>query len=174
VRRGDLPITITEGGSLKALKSEVIKCEVEGVTTIISLVPEGIRITDEDVKKGKVLVELDSANLRERLTQQEITFANAEATYTAAKEAFEIQKSEGESNIKNGELNVKFGRMDLEHYVGQTLCTGALAGKVDLLKLADQLFEEARGERHRVEGEVAKALKAVSYTHLTLPTILRV
>ncbi len=161
VRRGDLPIAITEGGSLKALTAEVYKCEVEGSTTIISLVPEGTVISEEDVEKGKVLVELDSAELRERLTQQEITYANAESTYEAAKEDHAITKSEGESNIKNGELNVKFGRMDLEQYVGQALCTDALSGKVDLLKLADGLFRGAREQRQELEGELAKALKEV-------------
>jgi RND family efflux transporter MFP subunit len=160
-RRADLPITITEGGSLKALTSEVIKCEVEGSATIIALVPEGTIITDEDVANKKVLVELDSSELRERLTSQEIVYANAEADFEAAKENFEITKSEGESNIKNGELNVKFGRMDLEHYVGQRLCADALAEKVDLVKLADRLFTKARAERRVIEGEVTKAVAEV-------------
>jgi len=158
VRRGDLPITITEGGSLKALNAEVYKCEVEGATTIISLVPEGTIITEEDVKNKKILVELDSSDLRERLTQQEITYANAEASYQAAKEDYAITKSENESNIKNGELNVKFGRMDLEHYVGQELCTEALADRVDLVKLASQLYGEARQQRERIRAEMVKAM----------------
>ena len=164
VRRGDLLIVITEGGSVKALHSEVIKSQVEGKATIISLVPEGTRITDDDVKKGKILVEMDSADLRERLTQQEITFANAKASYTAAKEAYAIDKSEGESKIKNGEFNVKFGRMDLEHYVGQALCVDALAGKVDLLKVAEQLHDAAREHRHTVEAKTAAALKDIERT----------
>ena len=158
VRRGDLPITVSEGGSLKALNAEVYKCEVEGSTTIISLVPEGIVITEEDVKNKKILVELDSSELRERLTQQEITYANAESSYQAAKEDYAITESENESNIKNGELNVKFGRMDLEHYVGQDLCTEALADRVDLVKLASQLYGEARQQREGIRAEIVKAM----------------
>ena len=161
VRRADLPISVTEGGNVKALHSEDIKCMVEGKTTIISLVPEGSRITEEDVEKGKVLVELDSADLRERLTQQEITHANAESAYEAAREDFEIEKSDTESKIKNGELNVKFGRMDLEHFVGQQLAVDALGGKMDLLKLGEQLHEAAVAERKSIETESAKALKEV-------------
>lgn len=162
VVRGDLPITITEGGSLKALESEVYKCQVEGNTTIISLVPEGTVISQEDVEKDRILVELDSSNLRDRLIQQEITFANAQSSYEAAREDYEIQQSEGESEIKNGELNVKFGRMDLEHYVGRTLATAALDGSIDLLKMADQLHGAARAERRDIEAEAAKALDEVA------------
>src|SRR4030042_1297158 len=42
VRRGDLPITVTEAGDIKALNSTDIKSEVEGQTKIISIVDEGI------------------------------------------------------------------------------------------------------------------------------------
>ena len=164
VHRADLPIVITEGGNIKALHSEIIKSKVEGRATIISLVPEGTRITEEDVKKAKVLVEMDSAELRERLTQQEITFANAQASFTAAKEAFAINKSEGESKTKNGELNVKFGRMDLEHYVGDALCNDALTNKVDLLKLSAQLHEAALDHRKAVEASTAAALKDIKHS----------
>ena len=58
VRRGDLPITVTENGDIKAINSKEIKSEVEGRTTIISIVDEGTIITPEDVNNGKVLVKL--------------------------------------------------------------------------------------------------------------------
>jgi len=58
VRRDDLPITVTENGGIKAINSKEIKSEVEGRTTIISIVDEGTIITAEDVNNGKVLVKL--------------------------------------------------------------------------------------------------------------------
>jgi len=161
VQRADLPIVITETGSLDALHSEVIKSKVEGQATIISLVDEGSIVTDEEVAEGKILCELDSADLRERLTQQKLTFSTAEATFMQAKEAYDIEKSEGESKVKQGELNVKFGRMDLEEYVGKALADDALAGSIDLLKLAVQLHGEAVEHRKRVEAEVARSLAEV-------------
>jgi len=161
VRRADLPIVIAETGSLDALKSEVIKSRVDGSTTILSLIEEGTIITEEDVKNGKVLVELDSSRVREKLTQQQITYASAEAAYKQAKEAYDIQKSTNESNIREADLNVKFSKMDLEAYVGEELADAALAGKIDLLKLAEQLYQEAREHRQRLEGQVAAALKGV-------------
>ena len=161
VRRGDLPIVIAETGSLDALKSEVIKSRVDGSTTILSLVEEGTIITEEDVKNGRILVELDSSRVREKLTQQQITYASAEAAYKQAKEAYDIQKSSNESDVREAELNVKFSRMDLEAYVGRELADAALAGEVDLLKLAEQLCAEAREHRQSLEAQVADALRQV-------------
>jgi len=121
VRRGDLPITVTEAGDIKALNSKDIKSEVEGQTTIISIIDEGTIITPEDVNNEKVLVELDSSSINERLTQQKITFLTAEASYTEAKEALDIQIKQNDSDIKAGELKVRFTLMDLQKYLGGTV-----------------------------------------------------
>ncbi|MBN1392018.1 MAG: efflux RND transporter periplasmic adaptor subunit [Sedimentisphaerales bacterium] len=118
VRRGDLPITVTEAGDIKALNSTDVKSEVEGRTTIISIVDEGTIITPADVNNGKVLVELDSSDIKEKLTQQEIRFSNEEASYTEAKEALDIQIKQNESDIKGSELKVRFALMDLQKYLG--------------------------------------------------------
>jgi HlyD family secretion protein len=127
VRRGDLPITVTESGDIKALNSTDIKSEVEGQTKIISIVDEGTIITPEDVNNGKVLVELDSSNIKERLTQQEITFSNEEASYTEAKEALDIQIKQNDSDIKAGEIKVRFALMDLQKYLGAAVAEKLLS-----------------------------------------------
>jgi len=158
VQRGDLAIVISEGGGLEAVRSEIIKSEVEGHATIISLVPEGTLIAEDDVKKGKILVELGSDEIREKLTTQEITHATAKSAFTEAKEGYEIQKSQCESNLTEGELNVKLGRMDLELYVGRDLAGDALEGRVDLLKLAEQLHQKACDQRGTVEADLASTL----------------
>ena len=72
--RGDLTISVTESGDIKAINSEDIKSEVEGRTTIISIVDEGTYITLEDVNNGKILVELDSSEIEQKLMQQKVTF----------------------------------------------------------------------------------------------------
>src|ERR1700742_2261408 len=55
-RRGPLDVTVLEGGSLKALESQEVKCEVrvgyQG-TKILRIVPEGYFVTDEDVRTNK-------------------------------------------------------------------------------------------------------------------------
>jgi HlyD family secretion protein len=128
VRRGDLPITITESGDIKALNSTDIKSEVEGQTTIISIVDEGTIITPADVNNGKVLVELDSSKIKVELTQQEIRFSNEEASYTEAKEALDIQIKQNDSDIKGGELKIRFALMDLQKYLGAAVAEKLISG----------------------------------------------
>ena len=124
VRRDDLLVTVTEGGSIRARKTIEVKCQVdahrEGVR-ITSIVPEGTYITQEDVNNGKLLVRLDSASLEEELTQRDIDFASSEASFTQAKEANDIRVKQNESDITAAELEVKFALMDFRKYLGGIL-----------------------------------------------------
>lgn len=131
VTRTDLQVSVLEGGNVASTNNFEIKSEVEGQTSIISVIPDGTMISEEDVKNAKILAELDSAVLREKLAQQEIAFNDANAAYAQARETFEIQKNQSESNIKEGELKGKFGRMDLEKYLGTELAEKLLKSEVD-------------------------------------------
>ena len=57
-KKGDLEITVVEGGSLEAQEKVEVKSEVEGQTKILSIVDEGYFVTPDDVESMKVLVEL--------------------------------------------------------------------------------------------------------------------
>jgi HlyD family secretion protein len=120
-RRDDLTLTVTESGSIKARKSIDLKSEVEGRATIINIVPEGSYVTQEDVDSNKILVELDSGDLKEQLTSRQIEFTGAEASYAEAKEAYDIQVKQNESDISAAELKVKFALMDFQKYLGEDL-----------------------------------------------------
>src|SRR5512138_1707463 len=93
-RRGPLEITVLEGGSLQALESQEIKCEVrvgyQG-TKILRIVEEGYLVSEDDVKTNKVLVELDSSELDKQIAQQEIQYQSALASLTDAQQNYEIQ-----------------------------------------------------------------------------------
>lgn len=119
VSSGDLIMSVTESGTIKARNAVEIKSQVEGQATIVSLVPEGSYVTAEDVANNKVLVELDSSRLRDNMNQQKITFNSAEADYTDAKESLVIRKNQNDSDIQQGLLNVKFAKMDLQKYLGE-------------------------------------------------------
>ncbi|MHC4260197.1 MAG: efflux RND transporter periplasmic adaptor subunit [Planctomycetota bacterium] len=118
VKRGDLTISVTESGDVKPINSIDIMSEVEGETTLISIVDEGTYITPEDVNNGKILAELDSSKIKDDLTKQEIDFLTARADYTDANEALQIQKKQNESDIQTGEMNFRFALMDLQKYLG--------------------------------------------------------
>jgi HlyD family secretion protein len=121
VKRGDLTISVTESGSIKAVNTKDIKSEVEGRTTIVNIVPEGTVITAEDVNNGKVLVELDSSELKEQLSQRQIELTSAEASYTDANESYLIQVKQNESDITAAELKMNFALMDLQKYLGESI-----------------------------------------------------
>jgi len=120
VRRDDLTITVTESGSTKASQTIDIRSEVYGEATIISLIPEGTYITQEDVNAGKLLVELDSSSLKERLKEEEKGLASDEARLTEEQENYHIQQNQNESDITAAQLAVKFALMDLQKYLGET------------------------------------------------------
>jgi len=170
VQRGDLTISVTESGSLRAMREENIKSEVEGTTRIISIVPEGIYITPEDVAVGKVLVELDSSNLRERLAQQEMNLAAATAAYAQAREAYDIQVNQNESNIQAAELKVRFARMDLERYLGERLTAQLGHGEVNCAALvaSPDLAGAALQEKRKLESAIDLAREEVSRAEVKL------
>jgi HlyD family secretion protein len=139
VVRGNLTVTVTEGGAMVAVKSLELKSEVEGRKSILELVDEGTVVTQEDVDKGLVLCKLDSADLEESLSSRAISFSNTEAQYTKAQEDYAIQLKQNESDISKAELDVKFAGMELELYLGAELAAQVLQKREDFANLGEDL-----------------------------------
>ncbi len=92
-----LPITVSDKGTLESSKNQDVMSQVEGSTTIITILAEGTK-----VKKGDLVCELDSASLRDSLTNQKIATQGAEASFQNAKltrEVAEIAVKEYEEGI---------------------------------------------------------------------------
>ncbi|MHC4353630.1 MAG: efflux RND transporter periplasmic adaptor subunit [Planctomycetota bacterium] len=118
VKRGPLTISIDASGVIKALDQEVITCKVKGEggregggVTILTLVPEGTR-----VKKGDLLVELDSSSFEDQLVAEQITLQTAETTLTSAQENLAVGKSQAESDKEQAQLTLDFAEQDLKKY----------------------------------------------------------
>lgn len=111
VKRGDFLVSLVEGGTLRAVQELIIRNELEGATTIVSVVPEGTT-----VKQGDLLVELDSSALKEKIANQEVTVQNSEGAYGRAKEDLEIQRLTMDAAVKDAALKVEFAISDLEKY----------------------------------------------------------
>ncbi|HEX5218120.1 MAG TPA: efflux RND transporter periplasmic adaptor subunit [Verrucomicrobiae bacterium] len=123
-RRGPLEITVLEGGSLQALESQEIKCEVRvgyNGTKILKIVEEGYLVTEEDVRTNKVLCELDSSDLQKQIVQQEIQYQTALASLTDAQQNYEIQLGQNESDLKAAMQKTRFARMDFDKFLGDTV-----------------------------------------------------
>ena len=112
VKRGPLTINFVESGTIKARDQIIIKNEVEGRTSIISLVPEGTR-----VKKGELLVQLDASSLEDDKIDQEIRVQNAEASYVGATENLAVIENQAKSDVDLAKLDLEFSKQDLEKYI---------------------------------------------------------
>ena len=96
-KEGKTNVRTVVKGSLGFSKREVVQCKVEGRTTIISILSVGTR-----VRKGDLVAELDSASLRDQLTNQRIAIQAALANCQNAKltrEVAEIAVKEYEEGI---------------------------------------------------------------------------
>src|SRR5213593_2668759 len=123
-RHGPLDISVLEGGSIQALESQEIKCEVrvgyQG-TKILKIVEEGYQVTEDDVKTNKVLVELDSSDLQKQIVQQEIQYQTAIASLTDSQQGYEIQLGQNQSDISAAEQKARFARLDFDKFLGDTV-----------------------------------------------------
>ena len=112
VERGPLRISVTEAGTIQAREQIIIKSEVEGRTTILSLVEEGTR-----VKEGDLLVELDSSQLIDQKIDQQIRVQNAEAAFIRARENLAVAENQAQSDVDKAELVFEFAKQDLKKYI---------------------------------------------------------
>ncbi len=111
VRRGPFTVSIVEPGNLSAVNEVSVRSEVEGTARIIFIVPEG-----SFVKKGDLLVELDSAAAQDQVNLQQINYEKARFGLIQAQEQLAIQSNTVASDISATELKLEFARLDLERY----------------------------------------------------------
>jgi len=158
VRQGPLTISVLESGTIQARDQVIIKNEVEGRTTILSLVKEGT-----SVKKGDLLIELDSSQLQDQKVDQQIRVQNAEAAFIRARENLEVTKNQAQSDVEKAELDLEFAEDDLKKYIEGEYPKN--------LKEAESSITVAREELRRAEeklhwSQVLYEEKYISQTEL--------
>jgi len=118
--RGNLDITVLEGGAMEAMQSQEVRSEVRGRegAKILSIVEEGYRVTPEDVAAGLILVELDTSSLIEQRLNQEISVETAEAQYIENRASYEIQLNRSLTDLNAARQEMKFTRLDFEKFLG--------------------------------------------------------
>jgi len=141
VRRDNLTIVVSEGGSIRAKQSIDYKCKVKSgyrestVLSILSIVPAGTYVAQEDVDNGMVLVQLDSSILEERLIQEEMELSGDTASLTSSIEALIIQKIQNESDVAKGQLAVRFALLDLQKYLGEDIANRLIEDVNEVLNI---------------------------------------
>ncbi len=111
VQRGDLVLTVTENGYLKAKNSESLKPRFRRQGVITWLVEEGTA-----VKEGDVLVEFDATETQNQLDDARNKLIQYDAELEAAQANLEIQKRENEAAIEKAELALEVARLTLDRY----------------------------------------------------------
>jgi len=140
VKPGRLAVVVKERGTIESAANKDVLCEVEGGTTIIRIKSEGTI-----VKEGDTVCELESATLRDSLTNQKITTQQAEASYKQSLLTREVAEYAVKEYVEG------IYKQDFETINGEI----ALA-KSDLERAADRVTWSTSMEK---KGYVSKATK---------------
>lgn len=149
-------VVLKEKGELKAAKSTDVKCEVEGRSTIISLIPEGT-----PVQQGDLLVTLASDEIENKIRESELKEANAITTFESAKTELDIQRDKNASDIRKAELQIELKGLELKKYE-----EGDWAQKLKDAEVAIQQAEITL-ERRKQDFEASQKLYEKKYTTQT-------
>lgn len=111
VQQGPLRIDVTETGTIRPRKQIVLKNETDRNATIVYVVKEG-----SIVKKGDLLVELDSTEIENQLIERRLAVLNDEADLVAAQQSLKVADNENTASIEQAELTLRFAIQDLQKY----------------------------------------------------------
>jgi len=156
--RGPLTISVLESGTIKAREQIIIKNEVEGRTSIISLVPEGTR-----VKKGDLLVELDASTMADAKIDQEIRVQSAYAALIKAEENLAVVQNQAISDVNLAQLRLDFAIQDLDQYTKGRFPNEETAAKNKITLAQEEL---TRAEDANTWSEQLYKQKYISRTEL--------
>ncbi len=138
VRRGDLPVVVTERGELDSTRLVVVRCEVEGAASkLVSLLPEGTPVV-----KGQEVGRFDTDELQKRFADQEIRWKSADGRAKAAIGDYEVQKNRELSEIDKAELALDLAKITLEKYQQREFAV-ALENKQGKVGLGRKELKEA-------------------------------
>jgi hypothetical protein len=164
-RRGPLDINVLEGGNVQALESQEIKCEVrvgyQGLK-ILKIVEEGYQVTEDDVRTNKALVELDSSEIQNRITQQDITFESTVASFVDAQQAYDIQLIQNFGDVKAAEQKVRFARLDLDKLLGD-------ASAQEIIETLGLAMEETASAANALDVSLTQLKRGTDFQTLLAP-----
>jgi multidrug resistance efflux pump len=142
-------------------RSIVVRSEVEGLTTIILLLPEGT-----EVEKGDLVCELDSANLRDDLTNQAIAASRAQADFYQAQKTLEVTEIaraeylQGTFELERQELAIQVKLAQQEFLLAQEELEEAEKGGAGLaLKRAERNLSKAEFALRQAEPKLNVFMK---------------
>lgn len=158
---------ILERGSVDSASNVDIRCQAEsaGGLTIISVIPEGTI-----VKKGDLLVELDSSTLRENVTKQQIAVLASESKLAQSKAELETAELTLLEYIK-GKFEEEKKQIENEMYAAEE----SVRTKEDNLQYYKRLLERGYVTDSKVKAdliELEKSKKDYEIAELKMEVLL--
>lgn len=109
--RGDLTITVSDRGELESAQSVQVLCEVEGGGRLVTITPEGTKVSP-----GDEVARFDTDALAKAITEQGVRWEQAEGKAKAARSELEVQLNREESEIAKAKLALTLAKIDFESY----------------------------------------------------------
>lgn len=110
-QRMSFDITTTALGEMKAKNQVELRNELDSETTVTEIVAEGTV-----VKKGDVLVKLNSESIQQRLDEESLQLETARAQLVEAEQGYAIQVSENDSALRGAQLKLSLAELDLQKW----------------------------------------------------------
>lgn len=111
VRRGDLPIAITENGTMVAKESQKVEAKIKSQSKIMTLVEEG-----KEVKEGEVVCKLDDTQVKQQIEQAELQILTTEANLESARIELGIQEGDNLANLGKAKVALDKATKEIEKF----------------------------------------------------------
>ncbi len=111
VRSGDLKITVTENGYLKAKNNVEIKPQFRRSSTITWLIEEGT-----EVEEGEKLAEFEKTNVENEVDEEKNDLAQYQIELEAAEAELEIQKRDAAAQVETAAFALKMVQLKKQKY----------------------------------------------------------
>lgn len=144
VSRIDFDITTSATGELEARNQIEISSKLETRSTILEIVKEGTR-----VKKGDVLIRLNSEEIDREIVSQELAVIEARRAEASATSDVQIQHSLNDSELRKARLKLELAELALKQWE-----EGELEKKRTQLRLA---IEQAQRQHERLTEKFRNA-----------------
>jgi HlyD family secretion protein len=110
--RGDLVINVTERGELESSQSLQVNCEIEGGGKLVTILPEGTKVT-----KGQEVARFDIDALSKAISLQDVKCEQAAGKIKTAQGELEVQKNKADSEVAKADLAWTLAKLDNESYL---------------------------------------------------------
>ena len=111
VEKGDLVVTVLQAGELEAKNSKSITNDTDRQRKITYVVEDGAK-----VKKGDLILEMDSADLKDDLLRIQADRSRMEADLNQSQQDNEISQVRYETDLNTAKLRLNQAQLDLKKY----------------------------------------------------------